>query len=346
MASSSSSSSSTRTAVPFRFDGSSPVPPSWAREWAAASLGCALADTAFNPLEVLKVRRQVSMSSMSTSSTAPGSILTAPGTAPSSSLGLARAAIADRGFVQGLLAPGLPATWIRAFSYTGFRIGLYPAVRDAIVDSGAFESTRSSSDTSLSTRGGDGIAARIAAGAATGAVGSALFNPVDVVRIRMQGPAPYRSTLGAFGSIAREEGIVKGLWRGTGVCMARAALLSGSQLATYDTAKRALKEGPWGMEEGPALHFAASFLSGVVAQTVTQPADTLKTLVMAEGGRPGMGRGGAATSAAVLGRLLATSGPLGLYRGYWPAAARQGPVMVIQMPIVEQFRKLLGLEYF
>ena len=73
----------------------------------------------------------------------------------------------------GLWAPGLEATWGRAFSYTGFRIGLYPTVRDAIVGSGAL---------------GDGssVAARIAAGATTGAVGSAIFNPIDVVRIRMQ----------------------------------------------------------------------------------------------------------------------------------------------------------------
>ena len=44
--------------------------------------------------------------------------------------------------------------------------------------------------------------------------------------------------------------------------------------------------------------------------------------------------------------LVAKSGPAALYRGFWPAAARQGPVMVIQMPIVEQFRKAMGLEYF
>jgi len=31
-----------------------------------------------------------------------------------------------------------------------------------------------------------------------------------------------------------------------------------------------------GFEEGPGLHFAASFTSGIVAQTVTMPADTLK----------------------------------------------------------------------
>ena len=184
----------------------------------------------------------------------------------------------------------------------------------------------------------DSVACRIAAGATTGAVGSAIFNPIDVVRIRMQGASPYPSTLGAFGAIAREEGIL-GLWRGMDVCVARAALLSGSQLATYDTTKRWMKDQGV-MSEGPALHFTASFMSGVVAQTVTQPVDTLKTLVMANGGEAGGG------TLATLRKLLARSGPIGLYRGYWPAMARQGPVMVIQMPIVEQFRKALGLDYF
>ena len=60
----------------------------------------------------------------------------------------------------------------------------------------------------------------------------------------------------------------------------------------------------------------------------------------------GPGGRGASGTLAVLRQLLARSGPAGLYRGYWPAMARQGPVMVIQMPMVEQFRKMLGLEYF
>jgi solute carrier family 25 uncoupling protein 8/9 len=241
------------------------------------------------------------------------------------SIGLARSAIAEKGIARGLWLPGLEATAYRAFSYTGFRIGLYPTVRNAMVESGTFGDA-------------DSVACRIAAGATTGAVGSAIFNPIDVVRIRMQGASPYPSTLGAFGAIAREEGIL-GLWRGMDVCVARAALLSGSQLATYDTTKRWMKDQGV-MSEGPALHFTASFMSGVVAQTVTQPVDTLKTLVMANGGEAGGG------TWATLRKLLARSGPIGLYRGYWPAMARQGPVMVIQMPIVEQFRKALGLDYF
>ena len=230
-----------------------------------------------------------------------------------------------------------------------------PSVRDAIVSRGAFGDA-------------DSIAARVAAGALTGAVGSAVFNPIDVVRIRMQGPTPYPSTLGAFGAfffsrrspydrvrvvnfipqglslpvdiplrapplgfnalitrrgprrlslpavvvslrpshgwfqpppsapfnsnrrlrtpprrlsvassvaIAKRDGVVRGLWRGTDACVARAALLSGSQLATYDSVKKHLKANG-GFEEGPGLHFHASFTSGIVAQTVTMPADTLK----------------------------------------------------------------------
>ena len=55
-----------------------------------------------------------------------------------------------------------------------------------------------------------------AAGATTGAVGAAVFNPIDVVRIRMQGPTPYASTVGAFGAIAAAEGVREGEHTGVG----------------------------------------------------------------------------------------------------------------------------------
>ena len=141
----------------------------WQREWFAASCGCTIADTIFNPLEVLKVRKQIAMSASSAGTSA-------------TSIGLARSAIAEKGIARGLWLPGLEATAYRAFSYTGFRIGLYPTVRNAMVESGTFGDA-------------DSVACRIAAGATTGAVGSAIFNPIDVVRIRMQGASPYPSTL-------------------------------------------------------------------------------------------------------------------------------------------------------
>ena len=42
-------------------------------EWLAASLGCTVADTIFNPLEVLKVRRQIAVASTTAASAAPSS---------------------------------------------------------------------------------------------------------------------------------------------------------------------------------------------------------------------------------------------------------------------------------
>ena len=319
--------------------------PRWQREWLAASLGCTVADTIFNPLEVLKVRRQIAVASTTAASAAPSS------SASSSTLGLARSAIAERGLLRGLWLPGLEATCYRAFSYTGFRIGMYPSVRDAVARTMGGGDERASSGASASGASASSLPSRLAAGALTGAIGSAVFNPIDVVRVRQQGATPYPSTLGAFVEVARSEGVVSGLYRGLGACVLRAAMLSGSQLATYDTAKRWLRgdEGspwaargsPWAVPEGPALHFAASFLSGVVAQTATQPADTLKTLAMAE-----TGKGDVAGTIAVARKVWRAGGVRAFYRGFWPAAARQGPVMVIQMPIVEQFRNALGLEYF
>lgn len=359
-----------------------------AKEWLSAGVGCALSDTMFNPLEVLKVRRQIQASSNTSTTT------------PSSSFGLAQTAIkeADGSVVRGLWQPGLLATWMRGLSYTGFRIGLYPTVRDYYAEklkkrsvSGVgrgMDGTSEEDEENRTMSESENFALKLLAGATTGAIGSAVFNPIDIVRIRMQSQ-PYRaislgseaaaatassatarqkafypSTTRAFSMIAREEGVVKGLWRGVGVCVARASLLSGSQLGTYDAAKRYLllrsereeddeiektttAPSPFLFkEDGPPLHFTCAFISGVVAQTVTQPVDTLKTLAMSLNANAASSGGGNKNSLSLAARVIRERGFFALYNGFWPAAMRQGPVMVLQMPIVEQLRRLCGLDYF
>ena len=352
-----------------------------AKEWLSAGFGCALSDTMFNPLEVLKVRRQIQASSNTSTTT------------PSSSFGLAQTAIkeADGSVVRGLWQPGLLATWMRGLSYTGFRIGLYPTVRDyyaeklkrrSVVSVGrGMDGTSEEEEENRTMSESEKFALKLLAGATTGAIGSAVFNPIDIVRIRMQSQ-PYRalslgseaaaarqktfypSTTRAFSMIAREEGVVKGLWRGVGVCVARASLLSGSQLGTYDAAKRYLllrsereeddeiektttAPSPFLFkEDGPPLHFTCAFISGVVAQTVTQPVDTLKTLAMSSNANAASSGGGNKNSLSLAASVIRERGFFALYNGFWPAAMRQGPVMVLQMPIVEQLRRLCGLDYF
>ena len=71
--------------------------------------------------------------------------------------------------------------------------------------------------------------------------------------------------------VAKEEGVIAGLWRGTGANVSRAMLLSGTQLGTYDQVKQMVRDLGL-LEEGPPLHLSAALVSGIAAQTVAMPA--------------------------------------------------------------------------
>ena len=72
-------------------------------------------------------------------------------------------------------------------------------------------------------------------------------------------------------------------------------------------------------------------LDGIIAQTVVMPIDTIKSSMM-------VGNNWSSTW-----NVLRTNGPFWLYRGYFPACAGQGFIMVLQMPLIEEFRRLLGV---
>lgn len=89
----------------------------------------------------------------------------------------------------------------------------------------------------------------------------------------------------------------------------------------------------------PLHSSVASLGSGFVGQTLAQPVDTIRTRVMT---------GSAAGYASVwscVAKTLEHEGLRGFFRGYLPAVCRQCPVMVIQFPLVEEVRRLLGLGY-
>lgn len=202
------------------------------REMLAAGLGCAIADGSLNGLEVTKVKMQLDTR--------------IPSCYPKAMSDTIRQCIAEDGVTAGLMLPGLTATLLRAMTYVAFRVGTYPTVRDAV-----------------SGEGSPTLHSRLLAGAITGGVGSVIFCPIDVVRVRMQADAPgcharlpdgaplrtglragapvrYPTTIGAFGRILSVEG-AGGLYRGAGATVVRATLLSSSQLGSYDALKDALK---------------------------------------------------------------------------------------------------------
>ncbi|CAK0802048.1 unnamed protein product [Prorocentrum cordatum] len=233
-----------------------------------------------------------------------------PGASPAQ---IARRSLGAAGLLRGLVLPGLLPMCLKGLCSSGCRVGLYPAIRDRMP--------------------GDGLLARACAGATSGVIGVTVFSPFEMVRVRMVSGSPYPSTAAAFVAVAREAGSPAGLWRGVGPHAACSSLFSGVQLASYDSAKRLLRRSR-GAEEGPALHMAASFLSGLCAQVASHPAATVKTVLMDRRAASGRGAGAVGT----LLELLSQGGVGRLYPGLLPALAFKAPAAMVYMPVVEQFR--------
>jgi len=293
-----------------------------AREMAAAGPGCAVANGFLNGFETTKVKLQLHNP-------------TQPVYRSATTIGVMTQIIQEEGIVRGLLTPGLSASLTRSMLYGAYRIGLYSTTRDWL--------SSFSNGTSTPT-----LMHRMASGMFTGGLGAVLTCPLDVVRTRMQADAGnmcaqnqvyttglrkgkevrYRTLYRTIMHIAQHDGLSNGLYRGASVTIARASMLNGAQLASYDTLKRSFHGS---MEEGPVLHVVCALFSGIIAQTVAMPIDTIKSSMM-------MGN-----RLQDVGEILKRRGPFWLYRGYLPACAGQGLIMVLQMPLVEQFRRLLGV---
>ncbi|KAG6383636.1 hypothetical protein SASPL_156602 [Salvia splendens] len=111
---------------------------------------------------------------------------------------------------------GLTPALMRSVLYGGLRLGLY----SKYVCELAFESHN--------------VLMKIASGAFSGAVATALTNPVEVLKMR---GTNSRGPIQELQKIASEEGMAA-LWKGLGPAMTRAAALTASQLATCDESKQ------------------------------------------------------------------------------------------------------------
>lgn len=288
-----------------------------AREMLAAGPGCAAANGLLNGFETTKVKLQLHNKAN-------------PVYHHLTTTGVMRQIIREEGIARGLLMPGLSASLMRSMFYGAYRVGLYSTTRDYLATNTIHPTLKD----------------RIMSGMMTGALGAVLTCPLDVVRTRMQAdagvvhngiyqtglrtgkPVRYGSLLTTFTNIIRREGFRNGLYRGASVTVSRASLLNGSQLASYDTLKHFL-----GWEEGPSLHIFCAFASGVIAQTVVMPIDTIKSSMMI------------GNSFKEVSKMVMKNGDLlWFYRGYVPACTGQGLIMVLTMPLIEQFRKLLGVK--
>uniref|UniRef100_A0A1I8HTP7 TYR_PHOSPHATASE_2 domain-containing protein n=1 Tax=Macrostomum lignano TaxID=282301 RepID=A0A1I8HTP7_9PLAT len=285
-------------------------------DWVRVGLaGCSnlTAAVVTNPVDVVKIRLQIQGEAANRTSSARYA-----------------------GFIRGLatvvrneglrgLYKGVVPSMMRDGGYGAIRVGLYEPVKRLFgeTDPANFSLWK-----------------KICSGAVTGVLGSAVATPTDLVKVRMQAfesGARYRGTWHAFVSIYAEGG-VPALYKGIGPTVARAAVVTATQVPSYDHFKHTMLSRGL-LKEGLPLHFLASMFAGLMCAITTSPLDVVKTRVM---NQDTVGLRGAAYSNAFscAAAAIRTEGLTGLYKGFVPNWMRIGPHTVITFMIFEQLRKL------
>ena len=114
--------------------------------------------------------------------------------------------------------------------------------------------------------------------------------------------------------------------------MVRGVLITASQVVTYDMVKDALVRKAHMDPKAHSTHFLASISAGLVATTVSSPADVIKTRIMSSSGE-------GQPAFKILRDLVKKEGPGFMFRGWLPAFARLGPNTMLIFLVLEQLRK-------
>jgi len=153
----------------------------------------------------------------------------------------------------------------------GSRLGFYEPFRRSINRLVGFSSTDQVPVTS------------IAAGAASGAIGACLGNPLFLIKARMQAYSPalpvgaqhyYKSSFDAFRTIWRAEK-ARGLIRGIDAAVLRTSMGSSVQLPSYNWTKNQIVSNGLLPANSIWTYLASSSVSGICVCIVMQPADTV-----------------------------------------------------------------------
>lgn len=281
-----------------------------------------IAETITMPVDVVKTRLQMDG--------AGGSAKVYRG-----SLDCARQLTAAEG--AGALWKGLPPALVRQSTYGSLRYGLYGPMKDAM-----------GIDPSKPVP----LWQKIAAGGGAGAIASAIANPTDLMKVRLQADGTARDAAGAllpkkytgmvdcFKQILRDEGVLA-FWTGVGPTVGRATALAAAELATYDEVKHQLLMRKL-MSEGLPCHIATATVSGFVATLVSSPFDVVKSRVM---GQPLNADGTGKNFAGMVDCFVKSArneGVGSLYNGFWPNFGRVVPRVTIVFIVMENLKAKFG----
>eukprot|EP00933_Yihiella_yeosuensis_P042966 TRINITY_DN37644_c0_g1_i1.p1 TRINITY_DN37644_c0_g1~~TRINITY_DN37644_c0_g1_i1.p1 ORF type:complete len:321 (-),score=51.98 TRINITY_DN37644_c0_g1_i1:619-1581(-) len=293
-----------------------PTIPVW-HYFVAGALGDMTASLFSHPADVLKVRLQLTGECNPDQRRLSAQIFVAT----------AKQLARKEGVSKGLYA-GISASLARQSVFASFRHGLYRVFENRCKG----ESSK-----------GIPTALQLVCAAAAGVFASAASNPLDVVLIRMQADGHwaepqrrnYRHVFDGLARVSTEEGVAV-LWRGYGPTAFRAALVTGSQIITYDKAKEFMRSA--GFADDSRTHLMCAIMSATVACVVTSPVDVVKTRIMNASRTHGVSYKGPLD---VVWQTARAEGPFGFYKGLSATFVRLWPHTVILWMVQERVKSKL-----
>jgi len=188
----------------------------------------------------------------------------------------------------------------------------------------------------------------VCCGMFAGTVSSAIANPTDVLKVRMQSQNESITNKGMFSNfidIYNQEGF-RGLWRGVGPTAQRAAIIVGVELPLYDLFKKYFIEHRL-MGDTVYNHFASSLVAGLGGAIASNPIDVVKTRLMNQRKLKATIGGDAVplpkiytSSLDCLVQTVRNEGVFALYKGFIPTWVRLGPWNIIFFITYEQLKTL------
>lgn len=238
-------------------------------------------------------------------------------------ISIIRQNIASNGF-RGLYG-GITAGLQRQVAFCSVRIGCYESIKEFY------------SDLLPASPDSKQIPQRILAGTTSAMLAVTLFQPTDVVKIRMQaqtGMAPelrrYKNSFQAYRHLYK--GGFSEAWRGLKANQFRLAVVNVSELVTYDVTKDTLINNKL-MEDNSRCHFVSAALAGLFTTLVASPIDVVKTRVMNSAG-------GSGTIFSIAKQMLFKEGITSFYKGVLPSYLRLGSWNIVMFMTYEQYKKV------
>ncbi|XP_033121495.1 mitochondrial glycine transporter A-like [Anneissia japonica] len=158
--------------------------------------------------------------------------------------------------------------------------------------------------------------------------------PITVVKTRFESKVyNYQSLVGALKKIYTTEG-GKGLTSGLSATLLRDAPFSGLYLMFYTQTK---KKMPIDVDRRytPTLNFASGIIAGVLASTVTQPADVVKTRMQLYPEKY-------KTISVTIRKIMAEEGAKAMYTGLVPRCLRRTLMAAMAWTVYEQVMSTFG----